>query len=223
MAELSKIKDLQIFAELHKGFAATVYKAYQKSLERTVLLKVLNSEFANSKERRTAFQREAKLAAKIQHPNVVALYHFESSQELAYFTTEFVEGLDLRTLLTSNKKLPPELALFMLKEVTMGLQAAHRLGIWHRDIKPENILISGQGEVKLGDFGMAGLQNASDVKNEAAVGTISYFSPEQILGESLSEATDIFALGATFYEMLCRVKPVARFFRRFWKLNQHHF
>ncbi len=209
MASLNQIGDVQIFAELHRGATATVYKGYQTSLERTVLVKVLNPELALDPNLTSSFQQEAKLAAKIQHPNVMTLYSFGVADGLAYFTAEFVDGCNLRTLLEQHGTLPPELACLIIRETAQGLQAAHKAGILHRDIKPENILISQEGSVKLGDFGLAGLHNKPDANSDETVGTFAYLSPEEILGGDVSLASDLFALGATFYELLSGVQAFA--------------
>ncbi|HET6569476.1 MAG TPA: serine/threonine-protein kinase [Rhodothermales bacterium] len=202
MGVARSIAGVQLFAELFQGATTTVYKGYERSLDRFVLLKVLQPEFAADEVLARRFEEEARLAAKIQHPNVVAIYSFGHEDDDIYFTAEFVEGFTLRQIIDTGK-LPPELAAFIILQVASGLQAAHERTILHRDIKPENVLVSHDGQVKLSDFGMASF--ASSVSEDADIrGTLGYFSPEQVLGERLGKASDLFSLGVTFYELLAR-------------------
>lgn len=198
MGRPERIGDLQPFAELAAGPTATVYKAYQASLDRFVLLKILRPELTKDEAFVQRFEEEARLAARVQHPNIVAVYAFGREASHVYFATEFVEGLSLRELLTHGP-LPPALALYITAEVARGLKAAHEKGVLHRDLKPANILISLEGQVKLTDFGMASL--LSGCEGEVR-GTAGYLAPEQVLGEAPGPATDLFALGATLFEML---------------------
>ncbi len=199
MGRPERIGDLQPFAELASGPTATVYKAYQASLDRFVLLKILRPELAEDETFVQRFEEEARLAARVQHPNVVAVYAFGREDAHVYLATEFVEGLSLRELLTYGP-LPPALALYVAAEVARGLKAAHEKGVLHRDLKPANILISYAGQVKLTDFGMASLLSGGG--SEEVRGTPGYLAPEQVLGEAPGPAADLFALGATLFEML---------------------
>lgn len=202
MAALKQIGDIQIFAEISQGALTTVYKGYQHHLQRLVLLKVLRPEFNHDDKLTRRFAKEARLIAKIQHPNVVTIYDQGHSEHFIYFATEYVEGFSLHQLLERGK-LPPELAGFILLEAAKGLQAAHDKNILHKDIKPSNILISHEGQVKLTDFGMAALHESHEEEDSQEVsGTLSYMAPEQILGNEISTYSDIFSLGATFFEML---------------------
>ncbi|RMF64548.1 MAG: serine/threonine protein kinase, partial [Calditrichaeota bacterium] len=202
MEPLKQIGDIQVFAEIHRGATTMVYKGYQPALERFVLLKVLRLEFAGDESVSARFEEEAKITARIHHPNVVPIYEFGRVGDWSYFAAEFVDGLDLRHLI-ARQSLPPLLACFVIQEVAKGLKAAHDINILHKDIKPSNVLISNRGEVKLTDFGMADIRESAQEQIEGtASGTLPYFSPEQILGEPVGKPSDIFALGATFYEML---------------------
>ncbi|MCH7755946.1 serine/threonine protein kinase [candidate division KSB1 bacterium] len=202
MAALKQIGDIRIFAEIQRGATTTVYKGFQSSRDQFVLLKVLRPEFSQDEKLFKRFQDEAKIVSRIQHPNVVAIYEHGRSEGWSYFATEFVEGLNLNELIEQNK-IPPDLAWFILFETAKGLQAAHHKNILHKDVKPANILISHTGDVKLADFGLADLRQSSIPETvEEIKGTLGYFSPEQILGESQEKYSDVFSLGATFYEML---------------------
>ncbi|MFQ5751184.1 MAG: serine/threonine protein kinase, partial [bacterium] len=202
MATLKQIGDIQIFAEIYQGATTFVYKGFQPALDRFVFLKVLRPEFGQDENLSRSFEEEAKFIAKIQHPNVVTIFDYGRFEKWIYFAAEFIEGYNLSELLRF-KKLPPELAYFILLESSKGLKAAHDKNILHKDIKPSNILISHDGQVKITDFGMADLRLTAKSEMEYEVkGTLAYFSPEQILGEQLNKYSDIFSLGATFYEML---------------------
>ena len=176
-----------------------MYKAYDASSRQNVLLKKLKSIFEHDAEVAERFEAEAKLMAKIQHPNVVSILTSGRSESTVYFTAEFIEGLSLADLLRHGP-LPPLLAVFILRELAKGLDAAHAKHIFHRDIKPKNILVADSGEVKLTDFGMASILEANEDKELR--GTIGYISPELLFDGKPGQASDIFSLGVTFYEML---------------------
>ncbi|MEX0747253.1 MAG: serine/threonine-protein kinase, partial [Rhodothermales bacterium] len=195
------IEDIQPFAELAQNATTLVYKAYQKTLERFVLLKRLRPEFSSDPELARRFQDEARIVARVQHPNVVAIYSYGSDDAGAYIVAEFVEGYDLEEIL-SRGRIPPHLAAYVLLESARGLKAAHDKDVLHRDLKPSNILVSHEGEVKLADFGLASISGSpADIPSEIR-GTLSYLAPEQILGNAPDQRSDLFSLGATFYEML---------------------
>ncbi|MFQ5652351.1 MAG: serine/threonine protein kinase [bacterium] len=202
MATLKKVGDIQIFAALGQAGTTMVYKGYQTTLERMVLVKILRPEYVRDEKTRQRFLDEAKLAAKLQHPNVVTVFDYGQSDDLTYFATEFIEGCDLQQLV-SGGKLPPELTWLILADATKGLQAVHSKGILHMDIKPANIMVSHDGQVKLSDFGLASHRRGPDKQRPQAIsGTPAYFSPEHIGGDQVDKDSDIFSLGATFYEML---------------------
>ena len=202
MGNLRQIGGIQIFAEIYQGATTTVYKGYQPSLERVVLIKVLRPEFSEDKNLRKRFEEEARLIAKIQHPNVVAIYEDGREGQFSYFAAEFVEGYNLKHLIHEHEKIPSDLAWFIVLETAKGLKAAQDKNILHKDIKPSNILISHEGQVKITDFGLASLRSKEKDDEEEVSGTLAYMSPEDILGKQLDKNSDIFSLGATFYEML---------------------
>ncbi len=194
------IADIQPYAELHRGTTTTVYKGFQKSLDRFVLLKVLHPEFSQDEGIARRFQEEARLAARVQHPNIVSIYSYGIEGQTTYIATEFVEGVSLDALI-EDRALPIHLATYVLFEAVKGLKAAHDQKVLHRDIKPSNLLIARSGEVKLTDFGMASFVNDRDESNQVR-GTLAYLAPELILGDPPGPASDLFSLGATFFEML---------------------
>lgn len=195
-----RIADVQPFAELARSPATVVYKAFQPACDRFVLLKMLRPEACLDEALVARFTEEARLAAQIQHPNVVAIYDAGDDAGRAYLIAEYVEGTDLEALLTDHGPLPPELAAYIGLEAAQGLAAAHAHGILHRDLKPSNLMLDQDGRVKLTDFGMASL-----VESEALPevrGTPPYLAPELVRGTPPTAAADQFALGATLYEGL---------------------
>ena len=194
-----KIADIQPFAELARSATTVVYKGYQRSLGRFVLLKVLQPGLSHDDERVLRLEAEARLIAQVQHPNVVAIYAAGYDDGQAYIAAEFVEGVDGRALMAGGP-LPPDLAVFVVLEAARGLQGAHAQDILHRDLKPSNILISHEGRVKLTDFGMASLAHM-EAGGEVR-GTPGYLAPELVRGEPPTAASDLFSLGLTFYEAL---------------------
>ncbi len=192
------------------GGMATVYLAVDTKHERRVALKVMHPEFAASlgAER---FHREIKIAAQLNHPNIVPLYDSGDADDLLYYTMPLVEGETLRARMNREKQLPLEDALEIIRGIGDALGYAHSLGVIHRDIKPENILLSG-GRAMLADFGMARALNAASgarlTQTGLAVGTPWYMSPEQAMGSSdLDGRSDLYSLALVLFEMLTGAPP----------------
>ncbi len=188
---------------------ATVFLAKDLRHDREVALKVLHQELAASlgPER---FQREVKLAARLQHPHILTVLDSGEAAGQLWFTMPFVDGESLRDRLTREKQLPVEDAVRIATEVAKALDYAHRHGVIHRDIKPENILLTRDGDTLVADFGIARALGGEERLTETglAIGTPSYMSPEQSTGESTLDArTDIYALGTVLYEMLAGEPP----------------
>lgn len=189
---------------------ATVYLAQDLKHDRPVALKVLHPALAHTlgPER---FQREIRLAARLQHPHVLTVHDSGESAGQLWFTMPFVEGESLRDRLVREKQLPVEDALRITREAAMALEYAHQHGVVHRDIKPENILLTRDGSTLVADFGVArAIRGGADQLTETgmAIGTPAYMSPEQASGErDLDARSDIYALGAVLYEMLAGRPP----------------
>ena len=190
--------------QLGRGGMATVYLAQDLQHERPVALKVLHPELAASlgAER---FQREIRMAAKLQHPHILGVYDSGSIDEYLWFTMPFVEGESLRDRIDREGQMSIPEAVRITREAALALDFAHRHGVVHRDIKPENILLI-DGQAMVADFGIARAMQGGDeslTQTGMSIGTPAYMSPEQASGEKNIDArTDIYALGCVLYEML---------------------
>jgi serine/threonine protein kinase/tetratricopeptide (TPR) repeat protein len=210
---LAKLRDAlagryEIERELGRGGMATVYLARDVQHERPIALKVLHPELAASlgAER---FQREVKLAAKLQHPHILGVYDSGDADGYLWFTMPFVDGESLRDRISREKQLPIAEAVRICREAALALDYAHRQGVIHRDIKPDNILLI-DGQAMVADFGIARAQGGGESLTQTgmAIGTPGYMSPEQASGESGVDArTDIYALACVLYEMLAGEPP----------------
>lgn len=205
---LERIGNCRILGEIGSGGMATVFKAVQEPLGRTVAIKALKPSIATDSQFGQRFEREANFMASLQHENIIHVHDFVKNGESMYIIMEYVRGIDLYDMLDRTPRLPPDVASIVALQVTRALDYAHFRGIIHRDIKPANIMISHRGEVKLMDFGIARDEGLSDLtETGTGLGTPSYMSPEQILGDKLDFRSDIFSVGIVLYQMLAGRKP----------------
>ncbi len=205
---LDQIGNCRIVGEIGSGGMAVIYKAVQEPLGRTVAIKALKPSIALDSQFAQRFEREALFMASLQHENILHVHDFIKGDGTMYIVMEYVQGIDLYDLLQLTPRLPVEVAAIIMLQVARALDYAHFRGIIHRDIKPANIIVSHQGEVKLMDFGIARDHSLSDLtETGTGVGTPSYMSPEQILGDKLDFRSDIFSLGIVLYQCVTGVKP----------------
>ena len=195
----------RITEHLGTGGMSEVYKAYQPGLDRYVAIKVLHSFLATEEDFLTRFQREAKVAAMLRHPNIVQVYDFDAEGGVYYMVMEFIDGLSLKSRLQEmgvGQTLPLEEAIRIVIAIANGLDYAHRRGAVHRDVKPANIMFTEDGEAILTDFGIAKMVNVAGLTASGAmVGTPSYMSPEQGMGQAGDERADIYSLGVVLYQL----------------------
>lgn len=205
---IDRVGNCRIIEEIGAGGMAVVYKAVQEPLGRVVAIKALKSAMAAEGQFSARFEREAHFMASLQHENILHVYDFLHYGGTMFIIMEYVEGIDLYDLLEKCQRLPVEVATIIALQTARALDYAHFRGIIHRDIKPANIMISKTGSVKLMDFGIARDDSLQDLtETGAGIGTPSYMSPEQIVGDKLDFRTDIFSLGIVFYQMLTGRKP----------------
>jgi hypothetical protein len=200
-------RQYDIIRLLGKGGMGTVWLARERSLDRLVAIKVLAGESVVTPTTRDRFRREAKIAARLLHPNIVPLFAFGETPDALWFAMGYVEGESLAARLDREGRLPRAAAIRILSEISDALAVAHREGVVHRDVKPENILLDARsGRALLADFGIARLADAAGTtvtQAGMAVGTPSYMSPEQAFGASdVDGRADIYSLGIVGYRML---------------------
>ncbi len=202
------ILNYKIISKIGEGGMGVVYKAIDLNLDRVVAIKVLHSQFLKNKELMERFKIEAKVQAKLIHPNICTLFSMFEHKGNLFMVMEYVEGISLSEILEKKGKIPLKKALNIFIQVLKGISTAHRSGIIHRDIKPSNILISKDGTAKVMDFGIAKIKGASKLtKTGTHLGTIYYMSPEQVKGNEIDFRSDIYSLGATIFEVITGRPP----------------
>ncbi len=207
---------LEVIELIGVGGMGAVFKARQPDLERWVALKVLPEDLGRDPAFAERFLREARVLARLTHPNIVAVHDFGQSDGLCYVLMEYVDGVNLRQAMRAGRFTPAQ-ALGLVPQLCAALQFAHDAGVMHRDVKPENILLDARGQVKLADFGIAKLLDAGAADpgltvTGASVGTPQYMAPEQIEHPgAVDHRADIYSLGVVFYELLTGELPLGRF------------
>jgi serine/threonine protein kinase len=211
----------RLLSMLGRGGMGEVYLAADTRLGRDVALKLLPAEFAGAAERVKRFEREARMASALNHPNILTIYEIGRDGDAIFIATEFVKGQTLRRRLDDGVINPAE-AVDVAVQMAAALEAAHGAGIVHRDIKPENVMLRPDGYVKVLDFGLAKpvevalaasgyssmpTRDSYETAPGALIGTFRYMSPEQARGQSVDHRSDLWSLGAVFYEMLAGAPP----------------
>ena len=217
VAVLAKsVRGVELVEMIGHGGMGAVYKGRQCPLNRIVAVKVLPPSGADRASVAARFEREAKVLARLCHPNIVAIYDYGLAEDLPYFTMEYVEGVTLRQML-KEKRLDFQEATTLFLQICEGLEHAHERGVIHRDIKPENILVDRQGRVKVSDFGIARLIDGTETggwqtSEDYRLGTPHYMAPEQLEdSRAIDHRADIYSSGVVLYEMLTGELPVGRF------------
>jgi serine/threonine-protein kinase len=209
MAIRVQIDGYDSLEQIGVGGMAAVYKARKISIDKTVAIKVLFPYLATDASFTERFQREAKAAASIQHENIVNVIDFGESEGSFFIVMEYYQGRTLEDLMKDRAGVPFDVAVQIILEVALGLEAAHHLDIVHRDIKPANVIFTDQGGIKLADFGLAKKSDSMTMITQQGkvIGTPAYMSPEQAAGRPVSTSSDIFSLGVVAYELFGRRKP----------------
>ena len=204
MSELiSKLGNYDIVSTIGQGGMGIVYKAVDSNLGREVAIKVLHPHLLRHENLKQRFRREARMHAKLMHPNIVTLLSLYEDDSHMALIMELVEGNDLKVYLRNNPSVSLKTKLKIAIDVLSGLEAAHKFGMVHRDLKPANVLVSNQGEAKLLDFGLAKPEQGDDdlTQSGATVGSFRYMSPEQILNNPIDARTDLYAFGILLFYM----------------------
>ncbi len=206
----STLAGYRIDSLIARGGMGVVYRATQLALERPVALKVISRELAGDEKFRQRFLTESRLAARLEHPNVVPVYDAREDDGELIVAMRLVEGGDLRKLIDREGRLQPERAIALLGQVAEALDVAHAAGIVHRDVKPHNVLVEGE-RAYLSDFGLAkAYADTGPASGASIAGTVEYMAPEQWRGERVGPEADIYALGCVLYEALTGIVPYAR-------------
>jgi len=206
----------KVIEKIGQGGMGEVYRAEDTNLSREVAIKVLPEQFTKDPQRLARFEREAKLLASLNHPNIAAIYGFEEADDVRFFAMELVPGETLAERVAKGP-VPVEEALEVCRQIAEGVEAAHEKGVIHRDLKPANVKVTPEGKVKILDFGLAKAFEdeipAADISQSPTLteemtragvilGTAAYMSPEQARGEEVDKRADIFAFGCVLYELL---------------------
>ena len=192
----------RLLEEIGRG-RGVVYKAHDTALNRIVAVKVLAPHLTRRQESLQRFHREAQAAARLKHPHIITVYEVGQAQGYYFIAMEYLEGRSLDEIIRRQGPLPLERAIHILGQIAQALDHAHAQGVIHRDVKPGNVVISSNDRATLTDFGVAySLGGARLTRPGTIVGTPTYMSPEQVKGQTVGAATDVYALGIVAYEML---------------------
>jgi len=191
------------------GGMATVWRAHDEKLARTVAVKLLHKHLSNDRDFRERFRREAVAAAKLAHPGIVGIYDTGRDGDWVYLVMEFVQGVTLREVMVQYGRLEPGLAASVGMRVAFALDFAHERGLVHRDVKPANVLLGQEGAVKMGDFGIVKVEHSRSelTKTGMVLGTAAYVAPEQVEDSAVDGRADQYSLGCVLYEALSGQQP----------------
>ena len=197
----------KIVEKIAFGGMGIVYKGIHTKLEQYVAIKVLSPQFASNQNMKTKFLSEAKIQAQLSHPNVVNIMNYIEDEDETYLIMEYIDGETLEDLLQRRTKLPIDKALDISRGILSALDYMHSKGLAHRDIKPSNIMFNKEGVVKVTDFGIAKLIGDDKNTKSGLVGSYTYMSPEQILGEDVGVESDLYSFGITLFRMVTGQVP----------------
>src|SRR5438270_8025684 len=190
------------------GGMSSVYRAHDRVLDRRVALKILHRHFSDDDEYVQRFLREARTVASLSHPNIVAVIDRGEHDGQQFIVLEYVAGENLKRLIERNGPAPVERALELAIQIARGLMCAHDRGLVHRDVKPQNVLLNGDGQAKVTDFGIARSVGIDGMTQTGTVmGTSNYIAPEQASGQGVDAQSDVYALGVVLYELLAGEVP----------------
>ncbi len=195
---------------LGKGAMGTVYEGFDPVIARRVAIKTVRlpePDDVEAQEELARFKREAQAAGRLTHPNIVGVFDYGETPEIAYIVMEFVDGTTLKHVVDKKERFELAEIVRIMEALMAGLQFSHDRGVVHRDIKPANVMLTKAGEVKIADFGIARIESSSMTQAGTMLGTPSYMSPEQFMGQTVDSRTDIYSSGVMLYQLLTGEKP----------------
>jgi serine/threonine-protein kinase len=207
--DFQNIGKYEILGKLGEGAMGVVFKARDPIINRLVAIKMIASTLDSDDDLRKRFRREAQSAGQLNHPNIITVYDFSEDQGKVFMIMELLEGTDLREIIRVRPNAPLTQKLSIMEQICDGLAFAHGRDVVHRDLKPSNIHVLPNGQVKIMDFGLARLASSDMTRTGLVMGTPQYMSPEQIKGQKADARSDVFSMGAIFYELLSAKKPFA--------------
>ncbi len=208
---LDRLGEYEVRGTLGRGAMGVVYDGWDPALERRVAIKTVKLDDAaadeETEEGLARFRRGAQAAGRLSHANIVGVFAFGETDEIAYIVMEFIEGRSLKDVLDEEKMLPPGRVAEIMVQVLAGLEYSHRRGVVHRDIKPANVMLTADGQVKLADFGIARIASSNATAVGVIMGTPAYMPAEQFMGEAADARSDIYAAGAMLFHLLTGSRP----------------
>jgi serine/threonine-protein kinase len=210
MSAVETLGKYEIRRQLGRGAMGTVYEGFDPVIERIVAIKTVRLPEAGDDQTAdeiARFRREAQAAGRLIHPNIVGVFDYGETADLAYIVMEYVDGPPLKTLLDKNERFPLPRIVQIMEDLLNGLQFSHERGVVHRDIKPANLMLTKSGQAKIADFGIARIESSSMTQAGTVLGTPAYMSPEQFMGQVVDARTDIYSAGVLLYQLLTGERP----------------
>jgi eukaryotic-like serine/threonine-protein kinase len=206
----SRLGKYEIRGTLGRGAMGTVYEGWDPIIHRKVAIKTVRLPDAadeEAQEELARFKREAQAAGRLSHANIVGVFDYGETADIAYIVMEFIDGTSLKAVMDKQERFPIAETLRVMEQLLAGLQFSHDRGVVHRDIKPANIMLTSGGQVKIADFGIARIESSSMTQAGTVMGTPAYMSPEQFMGQTVDARTDLYSAGVLLYQLLTGERP----------------
>ena len=210
METIESLGKYEVKRPLGRGAMGMVYEGWDPIIARRVAIKAVklpDSADPDTEEALARFRREAQAAGRLSHPNIVAVFDYGETNDLAYIVMEFVDGPPLKSILDKQERFALADTIRIMEDLLAGLQFSHDRGVVHRDIKPANIMLTSSGQAKIADFGIARIESSSMTQAGTLLGTPAYMSPEQFMGQVVDARTDIYSAGVLLYQLLTGERP----------------
>ena len=207
---INKLGKYEIKRELGRGAMGIVFEGFDPFIERTVAIKTIQKSLIGKSEAQETlgrFRREAQAAGRLNHPNIVAVYEYGEDSDVAFIAMEYIVGIELKEQFDKTARFPMDDIAKTMNQLLEALEYSHTRGVVHRDIKPANIMITKDGQVKIADFGIARIESSDLTQVGSVLGTPSYMSPEQFLGQTVDRRSDIYSAGVILYQFLTGERP----------------